>query len=128
MGECKRENNTANGFRIVFLHWKISTLSISCDENVLKLSQTAYVCTRAHIVHHFYAQEFSGCNGPVKISTSIYSLNSRATHDRDIPIRQRCLLKQSIVRIWPVDYIERLCVINCLSEGGQTKRQELLLS
>ena len=30
-----------------FLHWKISTLSVSYDENVLKLSQTAcmHVCT-----------------------------------------------------------------------------------
>ena len=47
MGECKWENNTANEFRIVYLHWKVCTSSISCDGNVRQLSQTAcmHACT-----------------------------------------------------------------------------------
>ena len=59
VGECKCQNNNANGFRIVFYIAKISTLSISRDKNVLRLSKL-HVCTRAHIVYHFYVGEFSG--------------------------------------------------------------------
>ena len=46
MGKCKWENYAANGFRIV-LHWKISTLSNSCDENVHQVCKSE--CTHAQI-------------------------------------------------------------------------------
>ena len=78
MGAYIRENYSANRFRIVFCIGKYTLLSISCDENVLILGQTACmnVCTHCLQLLHIRVLRLYG---PVKISKSIYSLNSRVT-------------------------------------------------
>ena len=60
-----------------FFHWKISTLSISCDGNLLKLGKTAYA--RVHTLSTTSTHKSSqAVMDPSTYQKSTYSLNYRA--------------------------------------------------
>ena len=63
MGACKRENNTSNRFRIIYLHLEIIHFN-SCGINAHKLSKTA--CNAyVHTMPPIYTQKSSQAdNGP----------------------------------------------------------------